>query len=128
MQRRRCSGLCDGGLLGGRRASPRKRSLRRARTPAGGYPGRRLVVEVCVYPRVFDYVAPGSRDEVLDILAERGSDVKILAGGQSLIPMMKLRFASPETLVDINRLPGLDYIERRTGISASGRSCATTAS
>jgi len=68
-----------------------------------------------MYPRVFDYVAPKSREEVLGILAQRGNEVKILAGGQSLIPMMKLRFANPETLVDINRLPGLDYIEHADG-------------
>lgn len=68
-----------------------------------------------MYPRAFDYVAPTNREEVLDVLAERGSEVKILAGGQSLIPMMKLRFASPETLVDINRLPGLDYIDETNG-------------
>jgi carbon-monoxide dehydrogenase medium subunit len=68
-----------------------------------------------MYPRAFDYVAPSSREEVLDILAERGSEVKILAGGQSLIPMMKLRFANPETLVDINRLPDLDYIDESNG-------------
>lgn len=68
-----------------------------------------------MYPRAFDYVAPRTKDEVLDILAERGSEVKILAGGQSLIPMMKLRFASPGTLVDINRLAGLDGISTVNG-------------
>jgi carbon-monoxide dehydrogenase medium subunit len=68
-----------------------------------------------MYPRAFDYVAPQTKEEVLDILAERGSEVKILAGGQSLIPMMKLRFASPATLVDINRLGGLDSIDLQNG-------------
>lgn len=68
-----------------------------------------------MYPRAFDYLAPGTKDEVLDVLAERGSEVKILAGGQSLIPMMKLRFASPGTLIDINRLPGLDGIAAANG-------------
>ncbi len=68
-----------------------------------------------MYPRAFDYLAPTSRQETLELLAERGSDVKILAGGQSLIPMMKLRFASPGTLVDINRLPGLDFVEESNG-------------
>ncbi len=60
-----------------------------------------------MYPRAFDYVAPTTKEEVLDVLAERGADAKILAGGQSLVPMMKLRLASPATLVDINRLSGL---------------------
>jgi carbon-monoxide dehydrogenase medium subunit len=68
-----------------------------------------------MYPRAFDYLAPTSKTEVLDILAERGSEVKILAGGQSLIPMMKLRFASPGTLVDINGVGGLDSLDRQNG-------------
>lgn len=68
-----------------------------------------------MYPAKFDYLAPESLDEALSILAERGDEVKILAGGQSLIPMMKLRFARPSTLLDINRLPGLDRIERTNG-------------
>jgi len=68
-----------------------------------------------MYPRAFDYLAPTTKEEALDILAERGDEVKILAGGQSLIPMMKLRFASPGTLVDINRLPDLDGIEIQNG-------------
>lgn len=68
-----------------------------------------------MYPAKFDYLAPESLDEVLSILAERGDEVKILAGGQSLIPMMKLRFARPSTLVDINRVPGLDGLERSNG-------------
>lgn len=68
-----------------------------------------------MYPRAFDYLRPTSKEEALDVLAERGDEVKILAGGQSLIPMMKLRFASPPTLMDINRLPGLDSIDRSNG-------------
>ncbi len=68
-----------------------------------------------MYPRAFDYLAPTSKTEVLEILAERGSEVKILAGGQSLIPMMKLRFASPETLVDINGIGDLDSLDRQNG-------------
>jgi carbon-monoxide dehydrogenase medium subunit len=72
-------------------------------------------LEVRVYPRAFDYVAPETKEEILDILAERGSEVKILAGGQSLIPMMKLRLASPATLVDINNVSGLDAISINNG-------------
>lgn len=68
-----------------------------------------------MYPRAFDYLAPTTKAEALDILAERGDEVKILAGGQSLIPMMKLRFASPTTLVDINRLPDLGSIDLQNG-------------
>jgi len=68
-----------------------------------------------MYPRAFDYLAPTTKEETLDILAERGDEVKILAGGQSLIPMMKLRFASPGALVDINRLPDLNSIDAANG-------------
>lgn len=68
-----------------------------------------------MYPNRFDYLAPDTLDEALSILAERGDDVKILAGGQSLIPMMKLRLANPSTLMDINRIPGLDSIGESNG-------------
>ncbi len=63
-----------------------------------------------MFPAPFDYLAPRSLEEALALLAERGEDVKVLAGGQSLIPMMKLRFATPGTLVDINRVPGIGFI------------------
>jgi aerobic carbon-monoxide dehydrogenase medium subunit len=62
-----------------------------------------------MFPGKFEYVAPSTLDEVLDTLAEQGDEAKPLAGGQSLIPLLKLRFASPELLVDINNLLGLDY-------------------
>jgi carbon-monoxide dehydrogenase medium subunit len=64
-----------------------------------------------MYPAEFDYVAPTSLEETLAILADGDEDVKVLAGGQSLIPLMKLRLATPAKLVDINRVPGLDMIE-----------------
>jgi carbon-monoxide dehydrogenase medium subunit len=63
-----------------------------------------------MYPAAFDYVAPTTADEALAALAEHGDDARVLAGGQSLIPMMKLRFAYPAMLVDINRVPGLDTL------------------
>jgi aerobic carbon-monoxide dehydrogenase medium subunit len=62
-----------------------------------------------MYPTRFRYEAPRSLDEAIALLHEGGEDAKVLAGGQSLVPLMKLRFASPELLVDINNLPGLDY-------------------
>ena len=61
-----------------------------------------------MYPSRFNYEAPTSVDEAIALLAAN-DDAKVLAGGQSLIPMMKLRFASPATLVDINGIPNLDY-------------------
>lgn len=64
-----------------------------------------------MFPSRFDYVAPDSVEEVLSSLAQHGDEAKVLAGGQSLIPLMKLRFASPGLLVDLNRVPGLGFIE-----------------
>ena len=61
-------------------------------------------------PAPFDYARPDSVDEALDLLAEHGDDAKLLAGGHSLLPMMKLRLAAPEVLVDIGRLAELSYI------------------
>jgi aerobic carbon-monoxide dehydrogenase medium subunit len=62
-----------------------------------------------MYPSRFRYEAPRSLDEAIALLHDGGEDAKVLAGGQSLVPLMKLRFASPELIVDINRLPGLAY-------------------
>src|SRR3954452_4802688 len=68
-----------------------------------------------MYPASFDYQAPATLEEALDVLESRGDEAKVLAGGQSLIPLMKLRFAQPSMLVDINRLPGLDFIDASNG-------------
>jgi aerobic carbon-monoxide dehydrogenase medium subunit len=62
-----------------------------------------------MYPSRFRYEAPRSLDEAIGALRDGGDYAKILAGGQSLVPMMKLRFASPELIIDINNVPGLDY-------------------
>ena len=62
-----------------------------------------------MYPSRFRYEAPRSLAEAISLLHEGGDDAKVLAGGQSLVPLMKLRFASPELIVDINNLPDLDY-------------------
>ncbi len=61
-------------------------------------------------PPPFEYVAPRTLDEALDVLAERGFDAKILAGGQSLVPILNFRLAAPAVLVDVNRIPGLDSV------------------
>jgi carbon-monoxide dehydrogenase medium subunit len=66
-------------------------------------------------PSSFEYHRTDTLDEALSLLAQHGDDAKVLAGGQSLIPMMKLRFATPGHLVDINRIAGLDAIEERDG-------------
>ncbi len=66
-------------------------------------------------PPKFDYSAPRTSDEVLSLLQEHGREAKVLAGGQSLIPLMKLRFASPSLLVDINHVDGLEGIDESNG-------------
>jgi aerobic carbon-monoxide dehydrogenase medium subunit len=68
-----------------------------------------------MYPGRFEYQAPTSLDEALAALDRYGDEAKVLAGGQSLIPLMKLRFASPVALVDINRVPGLDGLAEEEG-------------
>ena len=62
-----------------------------------------------MYPSRFAYEAPKTIEEAVALLDASGGEAKILAGGQSLIPMLKLRFAAPEQLVDINNIPGLRY-------------------
>src|SRR2546427_2045502 len=66
-------------------------------------------------PAPFEYHAPKTMDEALGLLDDLGDDAKVLAGGQSLIPLLKLRFASPGHLVDINKIQDLDFLEERDG-------------
>jgi carbon-monoxide dehydrogenase medium subunit len=66
-------------------------------------------------PSVFEYHAPESAEEVLSLLSELGGDAKVLAGGQSLIPLLNLRLAAPEHLIDINRIPELGESKRMNG-------------
>jgi len=66
-------------------------------------------------PAQFDYVAPASLDEALDALRNGGEDAKVLAGGHSLLPLMKLRLAAPSLLVDLRKVPGLAGIQRENG-------------
>ncbi|HEX7917424.1 xanthine dehydrogenase family protein subunit M [Rudaea sp.] len=63
-------------------------------------------------PRPFEYHAPTSVDDAIRLLGDYGDSAKLLAGGHSLLPMMKLRFASPDHLIDLNRIPSLKYIEQ----------------
>ena len=64
-----------------------------------------------MFPSSFEYAAPHSLEEALSTLSQRADEAKVLAGGQSLIPLMKLRFASPRLIVDLNRIPGLSFID-----------------
>jgi carbon-monoxide dehydrogenase medium subunit len=66
-------------------------------------------------PAAFRYFAPRTLDEALLLLAEHGEEGKVLAGGQSLVPAMNFRLARPASLIDINRIPGLDYVREQDG-------------
>lgn len=66
-------------------------------------------------PAAFRYFAPRTLDDALSVLAEHGEEGKILAGGQSLVPAMNFRLARPASLIDINRLPALDYVREEEG-------------
>jgi len=71
-------------------------------------------------PAEFDYVAPGSLDEALAALKDGGEDAKLLAGGHSLIPLMKLRLAAPALLVDLRRVEELRGVNRSGGVLTFG--------
>jgi carbon-monoxide dehydrogenase medium subunit len=68
-----------------------------------------------VIPAEFDYEAPESLEEAIRMLHENGEDAKLLAGGHSLLPLMKLRLAAPTVLIDLRRIPGLHGIQRENG-------------
>jgi aerobic carbon-monoxide dehydrogenase medium subunit len=64
-----------------------------------------------VKPPPFDYSAPGSVAEALELLRQAPEETSVLAGGQSLVPVLNMRLAQPRALVDLNRVEGLDAIE-----------------
>jgi CO/xanthine dehydrogenase FAD-binding subunit len=68
-----------------------------------------------VKPPPFEYHDPRELDEALALLADHGEEGKVLAGGQSLVPLLNFRLAHPEHLIDINRVSGLDYVRRSDG-------------
>jgi len=71
-------------------------------------------------PAAFEYHAPTSIGEATSLLAKLGDEAKVMSGGQSLIPLMKLRLASPGHLIDINGIPGLQYIKESDGFLRIG--------
>src|SRR5207244_3497007 len=71
-------------------------------------------------PAAFDYLQPHTLDEAVSLLSQYGDDVKVLAGGHSLIPAMKLRFAQPKVVIDIGRIGDLNYIRESDGKIAIG--------
>jgi carbon-monoxide dehydrogenase medium subunit len=68
-----------------------------------------------VIPAQFEYTRPGTLEEAIEALRSGGEDAKLLAGGHSLLPLMKLRLAAPSLLIDIGRLPGLGSVQREDG-------------
>jgi carbon-monoxide dehydrogenase medium subunit len=87
--------------------------------PAGQPAWRGLSGET-VKPAAFKYARPASAEEVLSLLAEHGADARILAGGQSLVPLMNMRILSPAVLIDINRCADLSYLRQEDGVIACG--------
>lgn len=76
-----------------------------------------------MYPAEFEYFAPRTVDEALALLGRYGDEAKILAGGQSLLPMMKLRIAGPKHLIDVNRIEGLSGLRREGDRLVIGALC-----
>src|SRR5215471_6199073 len=71
-------------------------------------------------PPSFEYLRPNTIPEAIALLQRYGEEAKILSGGQSLIPMMKLRLARPAYLIDINRIAGLSYVREEGGFLKIG--------
>ena len=71
-------------------------------------------------PAPFEYFDPRTVEEAVSLLREHGEDAKILAGGQSLMPLLNMRMARPEALIDLSRVAGLDYIRETDGALAIG--------
>ena len=72
-------------------------------------------------PAAFDYQRASSVDEAIGLLGEHGDDAKLLAGGHSLLPLMRLRLAAPAVLIDIGRLDDLSYVRSDDGQVRIGR-------
>ena len=66
-------------------------------------------------PAPFDYHRPGTLDEAIGLLSRHGADAKLLSGGMSLLPALKLRLGSCGHLIDIGRIPGLEYVKEDGG-------------
>src|SRR5205823_3890204 len=96
-------------MAGSRKASGRPCSRRRCTT-----------TPVSCVPAAFDYVVPRTLPEAVAELVKRGQEAKVLAGGHSLIPLMKLRLSTPSFLVDIGRINNLNYIREEDGHVAIG--------
>ena len=101
-------------LLAARR--DRARHAADADEGVAGDPGGRADTRRCrMITAPFDYAAPDSVEEAIRILHENGEDAKLLAGGHSLLPLMKVRLAAPTVLVDLRKIPGLHSVEQENG-------------
>src|SRR5215510_14553959 len=78
-------------------------------------------------PPPFDYHAPKTLPDAVGLLGRLGEDAKVMSGGQSLLPLLKLRFARPDHVVDIGRIPGLDYVKEEGGFLKIGALVRETA-
>src|SRR4051794_4501917 len=76
-----------------------------------------------VKPPPFEYQDPRSLDDAMGLLAEHGEEGKVLAGGQSLVPLLNFRLAQPSVLIDVNRVSELSYLRRRDGRLQIGALC-----
>jgi carbon-monoxide dehydrogenase medium subunit len=79
-----------------------------------------------MFPSPFDYVAASSVEEAVSLLQQHGEEAKLLAGGHSLLPMMKLRLAAPSVLIDIGRIPGLAGVQTNGAIGLGPTTTYTT--
>src|SRR3989454_3118677 len=104
--------ICAGNRSGATASTPGKSLNPFQRFPACQVLARE---ETRMIPPLFEYFAPSTLDEAVEILGRYGGEAKVLAGGQSLLPVMKLRLAEPKALLDINRIPHLAYIREDGG-------------
>src|SRR5262249_10259624 len=109
---------CRGRVAALRRDDPPPAALAREGLAADSTGEARLM-----FPSEFEYFAPATIDEALALLSRYGDDAKVLAGGQSLLPMMKLRIASPRYLIDINRVDSLKGLRVSGGRLVMGALC-----
>ena len=73
-----------------------------------------------MYPEVFEYFSPETLESAIELLSQHGEEAKVLAGGQSLIPLMKLRLAAPKYLIDLGKIQGLSTIKEQDGMISFG--------
>ena len=115
------SSIGCGWVDGEKRAAWQRAGGPRCRLPAAGCAGASYEKGVVsMIPASFDYHAPASLSEAIALLQRHGDQAKVLSGGQSLLPLLKLRVGAAGHLVDIGRIPGLEYIKEEDGFLKIG--------